>query len=107
MILKLSAVTSETPPILPGTSAKRRKGSGLALRFDTATWKVPPIFGVIAGAGIEPGEMRRTFNMGLGLVVPVPAEQAAAALAALAAAGETAWRVGEVIRRDGDEVVFA
>ncbi len=82
------------------------EGSGLALRLRPGAWPVPPIFGLIAKAGVAEGEMRRTFNMGLGLVVAVPAGEVDRAIDALQAAGERAWRVGEVIRRAGDEVEF-
>jgi phosphoribosylformylglycinamidine cyclo-ligase len=80
------------------------ESSGLALRFRLGSWPVPAIFTLIAGAGVAEGEMRRTFNMGLGLVLAVPPGEIDRAIAALEAAGERAWRVGEVIRRAGDEV---
>jgi phosphoribosylformylglycinamidine cyclo-ligase len=81
-------------------------GSGLALRFRLGSWPVPAIFTLIARAGIAEGEMRRTFNMGIGLVVAVPAAEADRTVAALEGAGERAWRVGEVIRRAAGEVEF-
>ena len=81
------------------------EGRGLALRLDPATWPVPPVFRLIQeGAGVELAEMRRTFNMGLGMVVAVPAADGERAAAALVAAGERAWVVGEVVPRAGDEV---
>jgi phosphoribosylformylglycinamidine cyclo-ligase len=48
---------------------------------------VPPIMQLIASAGVDAMEMRRTFNMGLGMVIAVPAEAVPAALAATAADG--------------------
>ena len=43
---------------------------GLAARFNTATWPVPPIFDVLQETGgISSNEMYRVFNMGLGLVM--------------------------------------
>ena len=81
-------------------------GCGLALRLVTGSWPVPPVFHLIAGAGVDETEMRRTFNLGLGLVVAVAADEAARAVATLETAGERAWVVGEIIRGDG-EVVFA
>jgi phosphoribosylformylglycinamidine cyclo-ligase len=77
-------------------------GSGLALRLEPRSWPVPPIFGLVARAGVEAAEMRRTFNMGLGMIVAVPA---AAVEAAVKILGAEAYVVGEVIPGDG-EVVF-
>lgn len=77
----------------------------LAFSFDTTTWAVPPIFSLIASAGIELAEMRRTFNMGIGMVVVVSAEQAAATHDLLVAHGGRA--IGALIPRgDGPAVRF-
>jgi phosphoribosylformylglycinamidine cyclo-ligase len=78
----------------------------LALRFRWGAWPVPPIFSLIASAGVEPAEMRRTFNMGLGLVVCVPAADAARAVTALEGAGERAFVVGEVVAGEPGKVEF-
>jgi phosphoribosylformylglycinamidine cyclo-ligase len=77
-------------------------GSGLALRLRLGSWPVPAVFGAIAAAGVGDEEMRRTFNLGLGMIVAVPAADAGRTLATLAAAGEKAVVVGEVIPGDGD-----
>src|SRR4029077_1513179 len=56
---------------------------GLRVEIDRATWTVPPLFGAIQKAGgVHPDEMWRTFNMGIGMVVVVPADQADAAVEA-------------------------
>jgi phosphoribosylformylglycinamidine cyclo-ligase len=52
---------------------------------------------------VEEDEMRRTFNLGVGLVVIVGREAADAAIAALRSAGETAWVLGELIATDERE----
>jgi phosphoribosylformylglycinamidine cyclo-ligase len=57
----------------------------LAVELDPSTWDVPGVFGLIASGGVEPVEMRRTFNMGLGMLVVVGTDHVAGALAALAA----------------------
>jgi phosphoribosylformylglycinamidine cyclo-ligase len=63
-----------------------------------STWQPPAVFGTLGDAGrVESAEMFRTFNMGVGYVVVVAAAQADAALAALRAAGERAWPIGEVV----------
>jgi phosphoribosylformylglycinamidine cyclo-ligase len=83
-------------------------GSELALRLRPGSWPVPPIFDLIASAGVDEAEMRRTFNCGVGLVVAVPADAVPACLDALGAAGERGFVVGDVIpRAGGPDVVFA
>lgn len=58
---------------------------------------VLPIFDVIAKAGnIPERDMYNTFNMGIGLMVAVAAEDADKAIKALADAGETAYIMGEI-----------
>src|SRR5262249_5646250 len=47
----------------------------LKLRIRLGSWEVPPLFRLVAGAGggVAEAEMLRTFNMGVGMVVAVPA----------------------------------
>lgn len=79
----------------------------LAARLDMASWERPPLFGVLAEAGpVEEREMRRTFNLGVGLVAVVAPDTADAALAAARSSGGEAWHLGEVVVRDGDGVLF-
>jgi len=57
----------------------------------------PKIFDVIARGGpVAEAEMRRTFNLGVGLVAVVAKGRAESALEALRVAGEKAWIMGEV-----------
>ena len=66
----------------------------------------PAIFQLIAEGGpVEVSEMRRTFNLGIGLVVVVKAGAAAAALEALTAAGEDAWLLGHLAGAAGPAAV--
>lgn len=59
------------------------------------TWPVPPIFDRIATQGpVAPDEMERVFNLGLGMVIAVPPDQATAAIDLAQAAGPEAWQVG-------------
>ena len=75
------------PRILPAGCAAELEG-----------WEQPSVFGWLARAGgIEPAEMLRTFNCGVGFVACVGAEHAERALAYLHAQGEPAWRLGEVV----------
>lgn len=68
-------------------------------------WSAPPIFELIESAGVERSEMRRTFNMGLGLVIACAERDAETAVAILEEAGERAWAVGRVDARGGGDPV--
>lgn len=77
--------------------------AGVAVRLRRGSWPVPPIFHLIQREGhIQEEEMARTFNLGLGMLVIVPAEQTDAARRLL---GEGAWRVGEIISENGGAAV--
>jgi phosphoribosylformylglycinamidine cyclo-ligase len=71
---------------------------GLGARIDLGSYERPAIFRVIAEGGpVDEDEMRRTFNLGVGLCAVVAPEGAATALSALGAAGERAWVLGEIV----------
>lgn len=70
------------------------------LRLDIAwdMWDRPPLFSLIQWAGRVPeADMRRTFNLGIGLIMIVAPESCSAACRALRAAGEEPMIIGEVI----------
>lgn len=69
----------------------------LAVELDTACWEVPPILTMISRAGVAPHEMCRTFNMGLGMILAVPAADAAHCIDTLAPWG--ARIVGAIVPR--------
>jgi len=71
----------------------------LTVELDRSTWEVPPIMRLIAQAGVEDHELERTFNLGLGMVIVVPAGAADAAVALLAGSG--ARVVGRLAPRAG------
>ncbi|MEM8767439.1 MAG: phosphoribosylformylglycinamidine cyclo-ligase [Pseudomonadota bacterium] len=74
------------------------EGSGLAARIDLLSWSRPDVFSWLQQAGnVAEAEMQRTFNLGIGFVIAVAAEDADAALAQLADAGETPVRIGEMV----------
>lgn len=76
-----------------------KDGVRAVLKF--GTWKVPPLFELIAEMGpVEPQEMESTFNLGIGMVLAVPAAQAAALVAEAGVLGEQAWIVGEIVAGD-------
>ena len=73
----------------------------LKLQIDTRAWPVPPLFSMLARLGnVAPGEMRRTFNMGLGMIVAVPAGAVDAAQSILELEGEKVFTIGTVLRSD-------
>lgn len=68
---------------------------GIHADIEKAAAPVPAVFDVIAKAGnIPERDMYNTFNMGVGLVVAVAADDADKALDALKQAGETAYIIG-------------
>ncbi len=84
-------IPGNVPRILP---------EGLAARIDRSAWEAPPIFRLIqAQGGIAEEEMYRAFNMGLGLVLAVAAEDADVVRSQLAGS----FVCGEVVRGKGVE----
>lgn len=68
--------------------------------LDRNTWVPHPVFTLIAGLGAVDGlEMERTFNMGIGMVAIVAAEDAPRACEVLGARGVTSWVCGELRER--------
>ena len=61
------------------------------------SYPIPPIFTLMTKKGnVDEQMMYNTYNMGLGLVIAVDPAQADAAIAAIEAAGEKAYRVGSI-----------
>jgi phosphoribosylformylglycinamidine cyclo-ligase len=70
---------------------------GLHARIDAGAWEQPRLMAFLQAQGnIEPAEMARTFNCGIGMVVAVAASDAAGVATELAAAGETVHVIGAV-----------
>ena len=66
---------------------------------DRRSWTPAPIFQLIQQlGGVPDSEMFRTFNMGIGLVLVVPAEQALFVVEQLNASGENSAIIGSIIR---------
>ncbi|HET7649225.1 MAG TPA: phosphoribosylformylglycinamidine cyclo-ligase [Gammaproteobacteria bacterium] len=82
-------VLDNIPRVIPA-------GHGVAL--DKRAWPRPAVFDWLQTEGaIDETEMYRTFNMGIGMVLCVAPQDQDRALAALRAAGEQAWIIGEVV----------
>ena len=70
---------------------------GMHAVVDAGSWPLPMLMGFLqAQGGIEPEEMARTFNCGIGMVVVVAADDADGVAAALKEAGETVFRIGTI-----------
>ncbi|MFZ0887477.1 MAG: phosphoribosylformylglycinamidine cyclo-ligase [Candidatus Binataceae bacterium] len=75
--------------------------NGLRAVIRRASWRVPPIFDLIARLGkISRAEMDRTFNNGLGMVAIVPAREADEVIAHLRRLRQPSYLVGEVVRAE-------
>jgi len=84
-------------------------GDDLALQIDCRSWELPPIFRWLASAGgVTSGEMARTFNCGIGMLIFVSPDRSAACLDALHSGPEPdAWIAGRLAERgDGAAVIF-
>ncbi len=71
---------------------------GLGAKIEKAALRVPPVFDLVAKTGrIPERDMFNTFNMGVGMSVTVPKEQADRALSILKEQGENAYIMGEIV----------
>ena len=70
---------------------------GLHARIDVGSWEQPRLMAFLQAQGhIEPAEMARTFNCGIGMVLAVAAGDVAGVIADLEAAGETVHVIGAI-----------
>ena len=85
----------------------RMMTDGLTARIRLDSFPKLPIFQLIQDKGnIPQRDMYNTFNMGIGMILALPAGQAQQALSVLADAGESAYAIGEVVAgADGVELV--
>jgi phosphoribosylformylglycinamidine cyclo-ligase len=81
---------------LPG-NVSRVLPPGCDAVLDPTTWEVPRIFTEIQSVGsVSDDEMRKVFNLGIGMVVVVAAEDAHRSLDTLRTAGRRAVEIGRV-----------
>lgn len=75
----------------------------LGADLDTSTWPVPPVIEWLVDAGQVPRrDAFQTFNMGIGMTAVAAADKADDAAALLESHGETVYRIGTVVPRDGN-----
>ncbi|WP_152397472.1 phosphoribosylformylglycinamidine cyclo-ligase [Paenibacillus guangzhouensis] len=78
--------------------------SNVNVNIEYGTWPILPIFQLMQQKGeITNRDMFTTFNMGIGMVIVVPADQADQAVAVLNVQGEQVYRLGSVT--EGERVV--
>ena len=81
------------------------KGKGLCATIEEGTWPVLPIFDLMLQRGdIDRAHMYNTFNMGIGMVLVVSAENAQKALDEIKALGDTGYIIGKITKNDEKEV---
>jgi phosphoribosylformylglycinamidine cyclo-ligase len=91
-------ITDNTPRILP---------AGLAAQIDTASWTVPPVFELMRSLGNIPlADYRRTFNLGIGMILAVSKRNLRKAMAILDNLAEPYYQIGSVAESKRARVVY-
>jgi len=81
-------ITDNTPRMLP---------KGLGVSIETSSWQIPPLFEVLRKIGnIPDDDFRRTFNLGVGMILAVPLRGLRRAEAILGRLGESPFLIGRV-----------
>ena len=118
-------------PAAPGSKArptpKDRRGAGLTIKalahitgggfvdniprvlprncdviIRKGTWEMPPIFKLIeAKGGVAQAELYQVFNMGIGMVLLIAADQTDAVMKCIREQGQRAWLIGQVAKGRG------
>jgi phosphoribosylformylglycinamidine cyclo-ligase len=82
-------LTDNLPRVLP---------EGLKAVIKVGSWEIPPIFRMLAERGkINENEMWRTFNLGVGMVLVLPAKQLSKTLKILKKNGCTGFPMGNIV----------
>jgi phosphoribosylformylglycinamidine cyclo-ligase len=91
-------LTENIPRVLP---------DHLAASINLDSWSRPAIFDWLQLKGnIIDVEMLKTFNCGVGMVICVDPNDADGVIETLQSLGEEAWRIGEVIEKEQQSVIF-
>ena len=86
-------ITENTPRILP---------KGLGVRIKTGSWPVLPIFDLLRKIGrIPENDWRRTFNLGIGMILVISPRHIQEAIRILGSLREQFYEIGEVVRGRG------
>jgi len=96
----LSALAHITGGGIPG-NLPRVLPSGVRAEIDLGSWAVPAIFKYLAKIGnIETDELLQAFNLGVGMILVVPAENVRSVEADLKRRREKFFRIGRIARGD-------
>jgi phosphoribosylformylglycinamidine cyclo-ligase len=91
-------ITDNTPRILP---------AGLGARVDISSWTIPPFFEELRAIGnLDLADYRRTFNLGVGMILVIGKRNLGKARALLSSLGEACFQMGEVVESRGPRVVY-
>jgi phosphoribosylformylglycinamidine cyclo-ligase len=82
-------ITDNLPRVLP---------DGCTARVRTSSWEVPAFFRLLQEkGGVSDAEMRRTFNLGIGMIAIVPPDRLHPTMERLKKAGEKVFEIGEIV----------
>jgi phosphoribosylformylglycinamidine cyclo-ligase len=85
-------ITDNLPRVLP-------RGTGALVEL--GTWPVLPVFAHMQGIGNVPdADMMRTFNMGIGMVLVVPAKKFKRVQSVIEKCGEKPYLIGRIVKGD-------
>ena len=91
-------ITDNTPRILP---------PGLAAQIDLSSWTIPPLFEKLRAIGNIPlADYRRTFNLGIGMILVVAKRRVKRASELLSSLGESFFEIGSVVESRGSRVKY-
>ena len=83
-------ITDNLPRVLP---------EGLGARLHTKMWPVPPVFRLLQSIGnIPENDLRRTFNLGIGMILVISPRELNAAAGVLNVMREPFHEIGEVVK---------
>ena len=79
--------------------------SGTGCYIDVRAWELPQVFKWLMKEGrVQPVEMARTFNNGIGMILIVDPDKVDEVIRVVQASGEEVYRVGEVVAGEGVEM---
>jgi phosphoribosylformylglycinamidine cyclo-ligase len=85
-------ITENLPRVLP---------KGTAAVVELGTWPVLPVFSHLQQIGnVAPDEMLRTFNMGIGMILVVPAKKYKRVESLIEKCGEKSYLIGRIVKGD-------
>lgn len=80
----------------------RMMPEGLATEIDLGSWPILPVFKFLKEKGsLADKDLYNVFNMGIGYVLSVPAEEAQKVIAIAEENGEKAYQIGRVVKGEG------